>query len=223
MIEAPRPSRSQIPNLVAILLVTLLLCPVASAMMHPGLGRFMQRDPEEYVDGMALYQYVRSEPLARRDQDGRSDDKGVSDKPHPGPPTQPITSCKTRVRTGFPIPHVQLIIMTDQGCFTLDGQGPNSMGVTILRIPCPPAQPDDTTHSDPATCNCLIGNENKRAQYNKSWEGKHWSPVGPNSGTALRCWIRDCPDIRIKWFPFPAPGWDTPFCPGRDCPQDPPP
>jgi len=32
-------------------------------MLHPGLGRFMQRDPLGYVDGMSLYQYVGSSPI----------------------------------------------------------------------------------------------------------------------------------------------------------------
>jgi RHS repeat-associated protein len=36
-------------------------------MLHPGLGRFMQRDPLGYVDGMSLYEYVRSAPEQSRD------------------------------------------------------------------------------------------------------------------------------------------------------------
>ncbi len=32
-------------------------------MLHPRLGRFMQRDPLGYVDGFNLYEYVRSSPL----------------------------------------------------------------------------------------------------------------------------------------------------------------
>ena len=39
----------------------------ASAMYHPALGRFMQRDPAEYSDGMGLYQFVGSGPTGSRD------------------------------------------------------------------------------------------------------------------------------------------------------------
>ncbi|WP_428940598.1 RHS repeat domain-containing protein [Fontivita pretiosa] len=40
-------------------------------MLHPGLGRFMQRDPWKYADGMNLYQYVRSGPVRGLDPLGR--------------------------------------------------------------------------------------------------------------------------------------------------------
>jgi len=36
-------------------------------MLHPRLARFMQRDPIGYVDGMSLYEYVRSGPVVRVD------------------------------------------------------------------------------------------------------------------------------------------------------------
>jgi RHS repeat-associated protein len=36
-------------------------------MYHPTLGRFMQRDPAEYTDGMSLYEYVRSWPTGGLD------------------------------------------------------------------------------------------------------------------------------------------------------------
>jgi len=64
----------------------------ASAMYHPGMGRFMQRDPgagsanrigaggpavaggfipmDQYADGMNLYQYVRGNPYSLRDPSG---------------------------------------------------------------------------------------------------------------------------------------------------------
>ena len=38
--------------------------------LHPTLGRFCQRDPSGYVDGMSLYQYVRSAPLTFTDPRG---------------------------------------------------------------------------------------------------------------------------------------------------------
>jgi RHS repeat-associated protein len=36
-------------------------------MLHPALGRFMQRDPLGYVDGASLYQYLRSDPTTEHD------------------------------------------------------------------------------------------------------------------------------------------------------------
>jgi RHS repeat-associated protein len=38
--------------------------------LHPTLGRFMQRDPLGYVDGMSVYEYVRSGPTAYVDPEG---------------------------------------------------------------------------------------------------------------------------------------------------------
>ncbi len=40
-------------------------------MQHPTLGRFLQRDPTGYVDGMSLYEYVRSNPVRYADPTGR--------------------------------------------------------------------------------------------------------------------------------------------------------
>ncbi|MFA6134456.1 MAG: RHS repeat-associated core domain-containing protein, partial [Phycisphaerae bacterium] len=37
---------------------------------HPGLGRFLARDPAGYGDGMNLYAYVRNNPLRYTDPDG---------------------------------------------------------------------------------------------------------------------------------------------------------
>jgi hypothetical protein len=42
----------------------------AQAMYHPGQGRFMQRDPAGYVDGMSAYQYARSRPGGATDPRG---------------------------------------------------------------------------------------------------------------------------------------------------------
>jgi len=38
--------------------------------LHPRLGRFISRDPLGYVDGMSLYEYVRSGPVGRVDPSG---------------------------------------------------------------------------------------------------------------------------------------------------------
>ncbi len=41
-------------------------------MLHPTLGRFMQRDPLEYFDNMNVYQYVSSRPTRYYDPYGKS-------------------------------------------------------------------------------------------------------------------------------------------------------
>ncbi|MCY2929466.1 MAG: RHS repeat-associated core domain-containing protein [Planctomycetota bacterium] len=43
---------------------------VRHRVYHPGLGRWLQRDPIGYRDGMSLYQYVRSAPLGMVDPQG---------------------------------------------------------------------------------------------------------------------------------------------------------
>ncbi len=43
---------------------------VRNRMYHPPLGRWLQRDPIEYEDGMNLYQYVRSAPVGLLDPEG---------------------------------------------------------------------------------------------------------------------------------------------------------
>lgn len=40
--------------------------------LHPGLGRFLQQDQLEYIDGMNLYRYVQSNPLILMDPTGHS-------------------------------------------------------------------------------------------------------------------------------------------------------
>ena len=41
-----------------------------SAYYHPRLGRFLQRDPGGYVDGMNLYEYVSGAPITWVDPSG---------------------------------------------------------------------------------------------------------------------------------------------------------
>ncbi len=43
---------------------------VRNRMYHPSLGRWLQRDPLLYVDGMNLYEYVRSAPINEVDPNG---------------------------------------------------------------------------------------------------------------------------------------------------------
>jgi RHS repeat-associated protein len=40
-------------------------------MLNPTLGRFLQRDPAGYVDGLSLYEYVMSDPIGGFDPSGR--------------------------------------------------------------------------------------------------------------------------------------------------------
>ena len=89
------------PRLVAVLVnlaVIALLATDASAMYHPTMGRFMQRDPgsggmmaaprvgtagpsvagsfltrDQYADGMNLYQYAGTNPVTRLDPNGLDD------------------------------------------------------------------------------------------------------------------------------------------------------
>lgn len=60
------------PLHAALVLVAMLwlFANSASAMLHPQQGRFMQRDPLGYMDGMGLYEYVRSRPLNWVDSSG---------------------------------------------------------------------------------------------------------------------------------------------------------
>jgi len=38
--------------------------------LSPVIGRFLQRDPDEYADGMSLYSFVHDAPVGRRDPQG---------------------------------------------------------------------------------------------------------------------------------------------------------
>ncbi len=58
---------------------------------HPTLGRWIQRDPLEYVEGMNLYNYLRSSPITNLDAMGLG-----SDTEHPtGASCDPSQDCPT--------------------------------------------------------------------------------------------------------------------------------
>jgi len=75
-------------------LLVLCAATAASAMYHPTLGRFVQRDRVGYEDGMALYEYVGGCPCCYLDPDGLAEvtvevlygwykESGIA-KPEPG-------------------------------------------------------------------------------------------------------------------------------------------
>jgi len=62
--------------------MTLSLSAARYRNYHPTLGRWIERDPEGYVDGMSLYQYCRSNPVGMTDPTGlySDDDKYAEDE-----------------------------------------------------------------------------------------------------------------------------------------------
>ncbi|MFN7022053.1 MAG: RHS repeat-associated core domain-containing protein [Phycisphaerales bacterium] len=57
------------------------------------IGRWTRRDPLGYVDGMSLYQYVRSNPLAARDPIGTASRVGGGGLPGSNRPQDPASQC----------------------------------------------------------------------------------------------------------------------------------
>ena len=58
-------------TLTIVLLALMTLLPDARAFHHPRLGRFMQRDPIGYRDGMSVYHYQRLQPITHADPSGK--------------------------------------------------------------------------------------------------------------------------------------------------------
>ena len=65
-------NRSRLLVLPLAALVLFLASAPAEAVYHPTLGRFLQRDPIGYADGMSLYEYVWSRPTHATDPLGFS-------------------------------------------------------------------------------------------------------------------------------------------------------
>ena len=107
------------------LLVATVTCAVGAVMLqdafarnrvyHPGLGKFLQRDPAGYQGGMSLYQYVGSDPVGYVDPFGLLQRRQVDyfgktyvDRwPGIGPATraqvqQAIRNAKSRLRQKYP-------------------------------------------------------------------------------------------------------------------------
>ena len=55
---------------MVVFLLVLAWSDVALAQYHAGVGRFLQRDPAEYVDGANLYEFVRGNPTSLVDPYG---------------------------------------------------------------------------------------------------------------------------------------------------------
>ena len=68
--------RTTVPFLLAAASLTCVLAAEARAVYHPRLGRFLQRDPIGYEDGMGLYEYVASDPTVGRDPTGQAMTEG---------------------------------------------------------------------------------------------------------------------------------------------------
>jgi len=71
-------NRRSLPAVLLAVCATLVFTASVSAMYHPTLGRFAQRDPKGYVDGMSLYQYVRGAPTNSCDPTGLLDAQWVN-------------------------------------------------------------------------------------------------------------------------------------------------
>ncbi len=66
----------------------------------PKLGRWLQRDSEEYIDGPNMYEYSESEPLASLDTYGLASERsncGADAQPQPTNPVQPANPNPYRV------------------------------------------------------------------------------------------------------------------------------
>lgn len=69
--------------------------------LHPSDGRFVQRDPKEYIDGMNLYEYVQSKPVNMLDPTGLCCCTGCTCPVPTGPCTGPITTTGTKACSGI--------------------------------------------------------------------------------------------------------------------------
>lgn len=63
----------------------------------PGLGRWLERDPAGYVDGMGLYEYVQSQPLSYEDYLGlqATPMQPTTTQPNPAVPARPTPAPKS--------------------------------------------------------------------------------------------------------------------------------
>ncbi|MCA9286668.1 MAG: transglycosylase SLT domain-containing protein [Phycisphaerales bacterium] len=74
-------TRSNILTVLFVALAALGFTPIASAHYDPVPGRWLERDPIRYADGMNSYQYVASNPLSHVDPHGlQAEGVGITQK-----------------------------------------------------------------------------------------------------------------------------------------------
>jgi len=184
--------------------------------LHTSLGVFITRDPLGYADGGNLYQYVRSSPAGSRDPAGL----GTGVWPHEPPTidTSKFPKCDIRMTIGFPIPHATILVDTGNGLYTIDGQGPLNVGITIDLFEHPRPIDDLWQNGNPVSlCACLLGSGDGSvySKTNKAFKDYLWGGLFNNSNMALSCFMHACgaPDMGKA-----PPGWrkDPASCPCLD-------
>ncbi|WP_428940602.1 RHS repeat domain-containing protein [Fontivita pretiosa] len=184
-------------------------------MLHPGLGRFMQRDPLAYVDGSNLYHYVRSNPLDNVDGDGLK--CRVATKCDVIRLETDILGFLTQGSSG--ILHCGIVISDDEGVLVVDA-GPNDSGENVFEGA--PAQNEEAWgHVGPYAdrpdedCACL------RSQW-KEWNTHKfkYEAASRNSNYAVKCLMKKC-GMGIKWKGLVKPwGYKSRCDKDNECPPN---
>lgn len=210
--HADRPSRPPAAALaLAAALLLTLLAPAASAMMHPQMGRFLQRDPLGYVDGMSVYESLRSSPTKYLDPTGESS------LAHPGNAALAceIMAAATNVGrlTGG------TVIIWQGSTYTLNqirsrnrSQGPSCQQSTLDRLNWMVKQVCKVRWSKPQSCtgnmSCeeLVRNAKRfdvckhwrEMRDNKCWRGgdlghrQQRQTTGKGAGNCWKLWLANC-------------------------------
>lgn len=90
----PSPKRlTLLLSLLSFCLPLFLTTSNASAYLRPDLGRWARRDPIRYVNGVNLYEYVGSTPMAARDPQGLEKYPGTAFPGEIANPRSLIASC----------------------------------------------------------------------------------------------------------------------------------
>jgi RHS repeat-associated protein len=164
----------------------------------PRRGRWMQRDPAGDVDGLNLYEYVRSSPLRYRDPLGL---QSIHPTMYSGDDSSPFGdfSCRIAVactpvfKWGVQVPgranqHCGLLITTSAGAtYSLDGSGGDINQLLLVSGPMGRAPSGPTLRITGDECLCLL-TQNSR-----------WNTAPPprdhennNSNWTLKCQLKAC-------------------------------